>query len=245
VYQAFTICVFSGYTDGVIYSYNAATGARLKSFPAQTNSDSPLIAFGKIYGTVFPQSGAPYVAAWDVTTGQATWTNTDICPPLLANANILFTGCGAVDPTSGQPLWLENDEIPLSADVYTGAVYMSDGSGNVVALDGATGTQLWYAPVGGIGAGTLYGNNGGVFWKTDARTGRSISMTHPYGCNFTPNSVANGVVFGGTKNCGTVAVNAATGQLLGKLSTASNTAPVVAGSSVYLLVGKVLYSYKP
>jgi hypothetical protein len=79
----------------------------------------------------------------------------------------------------------------------------------------------------------------------DGKTGNAIPYKTPYGCDFAPEAIVNGVVIGVTQGCGTVAVNAKTGGYLATLSRTSRTAPVVAGSLVFITVGKSLVALKP
>jgi outer membrane protein assembly factor BamB len=264
IYSVFVNCNSESIPGYSLYSFDAATGKPGRVYPAGANQ--PVFAFGNIYVRVDPDEGSggySGLAAFNATTGRRLWKvpNSDDIPA-FANRNVLYTQSGARNPKTGAVLWSAPPDVGLrSADVNSGMVYgqLNTFVNNVyststVGLNGATGDILWSAPGDGasswpvyfyIGVGTLYGQLNGMVHAIDGKTGNAIPYKTPYGCDFAPEAIVNGVVIGVTQGCGTVAVNAKTGGYLATLSRTSRTAPVVAGSLVFITVGKSLVALKP
>jgi hypothetical protein len=262
VYDEYVNCNSESSPGFYIVAYDAATGKKKHTYPGGV--DAPVLAYGKLFVRIDlneGDDGPDGLTAFDVATGSQLWqiSGSDQVP-LFANKNILYTENEALNPNSGHTLWTAPDGYGglHNADVSSGRVYgghydQTSGTRTAAALNGLTGEPIWSdAPSDQvnswptdyyIGGSSLYGQIDGHVAKIDASTGARIPLRAPYGCNFAPQAVVNGVVIGTTQGCGTVAVNAANGQYLSTLIP-TNSAPAIAGDRVYVVSGKKLLALK-
>ena len=238
--------VFYTEREGTVNALDLGTGAlKWQAF---------LGDFGYVHGTPAIDSGTVYVAlvtgggsavtlfALDETTGAVRWRHASPAP--AANA---FT-TPAVDGTSvywydysGKTLHATNvadgvdrwtyampDKGFQGPTVWAGIVYVTDGVGDIIAIDAPTGTEFWRASVGSaitsaptLAGGVLYVGdytgamyainplNGSRIWKAPL-VGRTVDLSSPV--------VAEGLVFVGVfateTGAGRIcALNAATGTI--------------------------------
>jgi len=151
----------------------------------------------------------------------------------------------AYDARSGRPLWTKPAFAVGTLAASEGALFYNEYP-NVVALDQATGTQLWASPVlTGSTTGAPAVANGLVFvtssslWALDAATG-AVVWSAPAASGWGP-VVANGVVYASSLSGEWDAFAERDGSLLWSVTISSgcfggctDAVPVVAHGTLYL-----------
>ncbi|MGW3955423.1 outer membrane protein assembly factor BamB family protein [Streptomyces sp. NPDC004752] len=200
------------------------------------------------------------VRTLDAVTGRRRWT-TKYRPDypydgaLVLADGILYAGTPdghvlALAPVTGKPYWKQRvsgcvNTAPL---VHGGTLYVNNGRGeHVLALDSATGTQLWRTllptPFGAlhttpaIDGSTLYvGCRDGRLWALDAATG-AVRWHVPTGGRVDSSPyVLDGTVYFGSEDGHLWAVDAENGRVRWKVRTAGevHSSPVVVNGVVYV-----------
>ena len=163
--------VFARSKDRFLYALDAATGSLLWRFDTEYSVGPRGGGFGhqaKVAG------GVVYVAyvagsrliALDATTGDLLWVNNDanvnsqpavfgktVYAPFRRGSRYnIYRGSYALDIATGEPLW--SSSLLSSITVSDGVVYSGSRS-TVIAIDEATGANLWQYTTNNSVAGTL------------------------------------------------------------------------------------------
>jgi outer membrane protein assembly factor BamB len=259
------VCAFSGANGKPRWSYipdcNCQFNGSVESPPVYSN--------GVVYYGVsgFPGQSDPYVVALNAQSGTPLWTydagpggSLGSAPLAVSGGNVFFDcvttgnveGICAVNQSGGSLLWQAATGNNTTAfSIQAGVLYASNDQNIVVAVNAATGAQLWsstgaigksgYAPAIAGGAVYVAGNTSlSGLRATNGKQGWSA----PLSCapESSP-SVANGVVYvyQGGNNCPAVsAFNAKTGALLSSFTTSVasfNVSPVIANGTLYVTNG--------
>ncbi len=200
--------------NGILYGFNAATGAELWSQSIGGAATSPALVKGVVYA-----AGYFTMHAYDAATGTPLWTAT--LPGLVRSAPAVAGGRVFVSTEVGGP----RDR-------------------NLVALNPSTGAVLWTKPVGQIqlaspivGGNTVYLCSANGLYALYATHGY-IRWSRPGGCNMdTTPALAQGVLYTDSQASGVMAFSASTGALLWSAGTGDNTAPTVANGVLYAPTG--------
>ncbi len=211
--------------------------------------------FGYVHGTPAVDSGSVYVAvvtgsgtavtmfALDETTGAVRWRHTSPAPSANAFTTPAVDGTSvywydysgrmlhATDVADGVDRWTYPmpDKGFQGPTVWAGIVYVTDGGGDILAIDAPTGTEFWRTNVGSaitsaptLAGGVLYVGdytgsmyainplNGSRIWKA-LLVGKAVDLSSPV--------VAEGLVFVGVFATETgagriAALDAATGSIV-------------------------------
>jgi outer membrane protein assembly factor BamB len=179
----------AGIADGVVYAgtarngthaLEAATGRPLWHVETSESTGTAVVANGYVYVGMSSEDQTGHLRALDARTGRVAWEiDEPFQSPAVANG-VLYTGSStgfiaAVDPSSGAIKWRTRIRSPLHPlAVVGGVVYApSDQEHRVLALDAATGGQLWTLPVDGpiqccvaVAKGSLFvGTNAGTLYS--------------------------------------------------------------------------------
>ncbi len=215
--------VFVADSTGVVYSLDASTAAQNWSTSingAETNS-ATTVYNGKVYaGTHNFDNSAPTLVALDETLGNVVWsydyylTNSGITGMINCN------GAAVADEDGEQGL-----------EVYFG-VYNWGGVGpQAVALNEATGAELWTANIGGNSTSTPAVHDGRVFIGSDDGNLYALDATN-YGAElwtfqtggevYSAPVVADGMVYFGSLDHYVYAVDEYTGALIWSYDTGAS-----------------------
>jgi outer membrane protein assembly factor BamB len=133
-----------------IFALNATTGAAVWSFTtAWPVAWVSMAAGGEVY--VVSVNCSSFVCgvgtqALDATDGTVDWEAAVGGHPLAVGDGIMYRSpYDAIDSATGAQLWWHNS-FPTAAAIAHGVVYTSSGRA-LGAFDGATGTELWSAPL--------------------------------------------------------------------------------------------------
>ena len=241
--------VFSAALDRRMLAYNADTGEIAWTSDLLVDA-SPTLKNRVLY--VASQNGT--LTALDAQTGTEMWSARGHC--CVTNQSPVVDGgrvfqmredhtLTAYDALSGEQLWkIEAFSVGTVAAAY-GMLFYSFFP-DVVALDQATGAQLWTAPVASAARTEVPAvANGLVFvthsqlWALDAWTG-AVVWSAPATSAVGP-TVANGVVYASSLNGEWDASDERDGALLwsvtvdsGCFGTCTVTLPVIANGTLYL-----------
>ena len=162
--------VVVGGADGYLYALSLADGSRRwrgetegatldsekEGFDRKTIQGSPAIADGKVY----VGSRDAHLYAFELESGKQLWRNGKPAPwvvtsPVVWGGRIYFGSSdgrfvAAVDPDSGKRVWFFRtpDSVIASPVLADSVLYVADMSGNLFALDAATGTERWRTSLG-------------------------------------------------------------------------------------------------
>ena len=188
------------------------------------------------------------VVQWSVDSGPVSGE------PVIAG-NVVYTASGgggmglvsALDLATGTPIWTaETQDLPPGASVATNqhSVFAGTVSGNLLALDIATGERQWEFQAAGqlsspvVADGLVFiVDDSGLVSAVDASTG-VLAWQFATGQGATTPAVANDMVIAGGSADGTLfALNVTTGAMVWHIADASGTGatPVISGSNVYIL----------
>jgi len=193
--------VFFGSSDSKVYAVNTSTGQLIWSYQtgAMINQSGPAIANGLLY--VGSRDG--YLYALDVNTGALVWRyavnniSLEMSSPTVVNNIVYIAGWHdiivgtsnkgsvyAINASTGQLVWekYQNTGFGSSPIVADGKLFITNESGDLLAMDAITGTQLWTRTILSNGAspavmnGIVYVGGGGTnyFYAIDAITGIDI-----------------------------------------------------------------------
>ncbi len=239
--------VFYTEREGTVTALDLGTGAvKWQAF---------LGDFGYVHGTPAVDSGSVYVAmvtgggtavtmfALDETTGAIRWRHASPAPAANAFTTPAVDGTTvywydysgrmlhATDVANGADRWTYPmpDKGFQGPTVWAGIVYVTDGVGDVLAIDAPSGTEFWRTSVGSaitsaptLAGGVLYVGdykgsvhainplNGSTIWKAPL-VGKAVDLSSPV--------VAEGLVFVGVFATETgagriAALDAATGSIV-------------------------------
>ena len=241
--------VFAGALDQRMLAYNADTGEIAWTSDLLVAA-SPTLKNGVLY--VASQNGT--LTALDAVTGTAIWSARGHC--CVTNQSPVVDGgrvfqmreddtLTAYDALSGEQLWsIEAFSVGTLAAAY-GMLFYSFYP-DVVALDQATGAQLWTAPVAtaartevpAVADGLVFVTHSQL-WALDASTG-AVVWSAPATSAVGP-TVANGVVYASSLDGEWDAFDERDGTLLwsvtfggGCFGTCTVTLPVIANGTLYL-----------
>ena len=150
----------------------------------------------------------------------------------------------AYDAVSGEQLW-QIDAFSVGTLAAGSGMLFYSYFPDVVALDQATGAEVWRAPVGSARAGSPAVANGMVFvtqsslWALDAVTGATV-WSAPASSAVGP-TVANGIVYASNQSGEWDAFDQRSGTLLWSVTFGTGcsgdctvTLPVIADGALYL-----------
>lgn len=228
--------VYVGSADGRLYALDRRTGAeRWRADAGSAVQSSPAVSGDRVYFTTRDNA----IHAVDRRTGDPVWR--------------VATGETLPFPW-GYEGW---DYILSSPVVVDGVVYAGSGDGGVYALDGATGRQLWRYRTGGrvrsspaVVDGVAYvGSTDGWLYALDASSGEPRWRFETEGVSLnsadfgydrrsitSSPAVVDGVVYIGSRDARTYAVDAATGRELWRVEEGSAwtiSSPAVADGVIY------------
>jgi outer membrane protein assembly factor BamB len=241
--------VFASSLYSTFLAYKADTGEI-----AWTSELRDVRASPTLHGrTLYVGSFDGRLAALDAETGAPKWsTNAECCifdqAPVVDGGRVFQMRTDdtltAYDAQSGEQLWSKS-EFSVGTLAAARAMVFFNYYPNVVALDAATGAELWTAPLGAASASAPAVANKAVFVTTsnlralDVATG-AVLWEAPAASIWGP-SVANGVVYASSLNGEWDAFDERTGSLLWSVTsgsgcggTCTNSTPVIANGTLYL-----------
>ena len=266
-----------GTTYGALCAYHRGTGHRAWSYgharnglPESALLDNPVYADGVVYAGYSDTSqccgsGASIVAL-DASTGAAKWTynlgnpNSSPSSDIALGQDYVYFACGvyatgvcAASKSDGTLAWSLNlGGGNFAISMRNGVVYANwanGGSAELLALDGATGAQLWSFPYAGgncmspqpaalVGANVYFADTVCVVRALRARNGKQV-WSGAAGSEAAP-SLANGVLYEdeqGPNSPETSAFDAATGAFLWSNPTPGSTLhppPIILDGTLYI-----------
>lgn len=219
--------IYFGSDDGSLYALDTETHQPVWKFAAGGIIRSrPAI----LEGVVYASSDDGVLHALDISTGAEKWQAS------IGSAHVR-TG-GPYDTGSAY------DYRQSSPTVADGVIYVGSGTGELFAIEAASGKQLWsfQAPsrirsAAAVAEGMVYiGDSNGQLHALDAKTGAEI-WNQP-GCDVPSPAVAGGSVFCGGRGTHEVhARDAATGELKWKFPIGYSwvdSSPVIVEDSLYI-----------
>jgi len=228
--------VFVAASNGWVHSLDAATGAPAWSTFIGANPNGPIaVANGKVYsGTHNMDASNPTLVALDEVTGAVVWIYDHIAwhPPTVGMIN--SNGVAVVDGDEDGDL-----------EVYFGIVTW-EGTGNeAIALDEATGAEIWTQNLKGWSTSTPAVHNGRVYmgsddhniYALDAETGDYVWSFPTGAAVWSAPAVADGKVFAGSLDHTLYALDEATGDLIWSYYTSVSRiwgSPAVADGKVFV-----------
>jgi outer membrane protein assembly factor BamB len=169
--------------DFTLYAIDATTGAELWSTTGGGNS-TPVVSNGTVYSGSHVGVADGQITASDVVTGAEMWTFTatdtgDMNSPAVADGLVYATAVGG-------------------SRIHHGWVF---------AVDAATGTQRWTAPLEdrvlsapAIANGVVYAHSEVAIYALDAATGARLwRFVTPKGVQYSSPTIANGLLYAGTE----------------------------------------------
>lgn len=241
--------VFANSLYQTLLAYDAASGEIVWTSALTDVRASPTLLNGKLYVGSFDGT----LAVLDAETGLPIWSAQGHCcvfdqAPVAAGGRVFQMRTDhtltAYDATSGRELW-KKPAFSVGTFAAANGMLFFNSYPDLVALDQATGAQIWTAPVLPNGSGAPAVADGLVFTEgaeltaLDAMTG-AVVWSAPAASAWGP-TVANGVVYASSLNGEWDAFDARTGTLLWSVTTGSgcggtcaNAVPVVADGMLYL-----------
>ena len=239
--------VFASSLYSTFLAYKADTGEI-----AWTSQLRDVRASPTLHGrTLYVGSFDGRLAALDAETGAPKWsTNAECCifdqAPVVDGGRVFQMRTDdtltAYDAQSGEQLWSKPAFATGTQAAAYGMVFFTDFP-NVVALDAATGEEVWRALGAGSAAPVVANRHVFVIQATlmalDAATG-AVAWEAPAASIWGP-SVANGVVYASSLNGEWDAFDERSGALLWSVTsgsgcggTCTNSTPVIANGTLYL-----------
>jgi outer membrane protein assembly factor BamB len=266
--------VFVGTDSGSFYAFSASGCGGHLCYPLWSVSlgtyagGIPTVSGALVY--ILTHNGvASILYALDAATGAVRWDAvTGCCTPAVVTAGNGFVyvasqadrdveafragGCGAPSCT---PVWTVTGEYFLAASAANGVVYVTSGiccpqTGNLMALDGSTGTQLWTYNTGGgfsppaVANGMVYDAANESVYAIGATQGALIWSSTP-GTAISGTPVVAGRVLYMSTSDQRLALDAETGQTLWTASVTSgaNSAAVANGIVYFPSPDHYVYAY--
>jgi outer membrane protein assembly factor BamB len=241
--------VFANSLYSTLLAYDAETGAIAWTSNLTDVRASPTLSNGTLYVASFDGT----LTALDVETGTRKWSAAGGCcvfdqAPVVDGDRIFQMRTNATltayDAHNGTLLWSKS-EFSIGTQAASGGLLFFNHFPNVVALDQATGTQLWASEVSNSQTGAPAVANGLVFvtssslFALDAATG-AVVWSAPAASGWGP-VVANGVVYASSQSGEWDAFDERDGALLWSVTVGSgcggscaNAVPVVSKGTLYL-----------
>jgi len=239
--------VFASSIYSTFLAYNADTGEI-----AWTSELTDVRASPTLHGrTLYVGSFEGRLSALDAETGTTKWSTERRCciydqAPVIDDGRVFQMRTDgtltAYDAQSGEQLWSKPAFATGTQAAAYGMVFFTDYP-NVVAVDAATGEEVWRALGAGPAAPAVANRHVFVIQATlmalDAATG-AVAWEAPAASIWGP-SVANGVVYASSLNGEWDAFDERTGSLLWSVTpssgcggTCTNNTPVIANGTLYL-----------
>jgi parallel beta-helix repeat protein len=242
--------------DNFVYALDGVTGAKLWSF--KTGNDvysSPVLADGVVY--VGSQDEKVY--ALNSSTGSQIWSRRFVngyhTSTVAVVDGVVYLGGGdgyvyALKASDGSTFWSfrTNSNLYSCPAVSSGVVYfgsMDANTGNMYAIDAATGVKVWNYSTGymnlvssspAVVNGVVYfGSDDRLIYALNAATGEKIWNFATGAFTESSPAVVNGVVYIGANNNNLYALNANTGDKIWSFaaSNAITSSPAVLDGVVY------------
>ncbi|MEV0283023.1 PQQ-binding-like beta-propeller repeat protein [Kribbella sp. NPDC050820] len=190
---------------GLLVALDAKTGTQIWAAPmsgATMSDGTPVVSDGHVY---VGNETADRVISYNLQTGAQEWTGAaalggwqDGIPSAADGRVFIGSGNGIIarNGSTGATLWsyrsswpslVNGNATPAAAAIKGDVVYMGFPSGEVAALNAATGAVIWKRLLPGqqyrggsftspaLSGNTLFvGSNGGSFYALDARTGQPL-----------------------------------------------------------------------
>jgi eukaryotic-like serine/threonine-protein kinase len=253
---------YVGTMSGNVYALDAITGSTLWTYNTGTKIfTTPTVANGMVYvgsadnWNYYALNAADGSLAWSFHTGGGTFSSVTVVN------NIAYIGSTdknmyALDANNGNTIWTFTSagEIRDSPAVVDGVIYFGCfvgstdvGSGNLYALNAATGTEIWSSPTGdsdtysnscpAVVGGVVYvGSTDHHLYAFKASDGTQIwNFPTPAKVSSSP-AVHNGIVYVGCESGDFYAINAATGTQVwtAKAGGIIYSSPAIADGVVYV-----------
>jgi len=232
--------VFIAASSGSVYCLDGDTGATIWSTNIGASPNGPItVVNGKVYsGTHNMNISSPTLVALDESTGAIIWTYDHHLWPLASpreTAGMINSNGVAVADGDGDG----------DLEVYFGIVTWGGSGNEAIALDEATGAEVWTQNLNGwststpaVHDGKIYiGSDDGNVYALDAGTG-SVVWTYLTGGNvWASPAVADCKVFFGSWDHMFYAINESDGALIWSYDTSSSRmlgSPAVAYGNVYV-----------
>jgi outer membrane protein assembly factor BamB len=253
--------VYAGAGDGRLYAVEAQTGAVLW----EIGGFEALEATGAIAGDVLVVGGySKRVLALNRLTGEELWSFTSgyvvqAAPLLVENQVYIATDHSvyALDLPTGQLLWEaatgETDAF-MSGPAYEAGVLYATGGNILLALESATGKEIWRATqemaFTGLAAanGLIYVGNFDRYLRAyDQHTGEERWKFEAGGVFWSSPAVSGQVVYAGNIDQFLYALNAETGEQLWSFKMAGEAVsePLVVEDTVYVSDSSHLVPHGP
>lgn len=228
--------VFIGASNGWIHCLDAATGAIIWSTLVGGSPNSPItVANGKVFsGTHNMDNSSPTLVALGELTGAIIWTynHTAWHQPTIGMVN--SNGAAVVDGDGDGDL-----------EVYFGIVTWQGVGNEAIALDEATGNEIWTQNLNGWSTSTpavhdgkvFIGSDDGKLYALDAATGAYVWNYQTGGPVWAAPAVADGKVFVGSLDHTLYALDEANGTLVWSYYTGASRmmgSPAVSCGKVFI-----------
>ena len=243
--------VFASSLYQPLLAYDAQTGAMVwRSSLVSDLRASPTLADGVLYVASFDGT----LNALDAATGAPIWSAPGPCcvfdqAPVVTGGRVFQIRTDhtltAYDARDGTKLW-SKDAFAVGTFAWSYGMLFYNEYPNVVAVDEATGAQVWAAPVLAATTTGAPAVADGLVFVTQANlvalnaASGAVVWTAPASSSWGP-SVANGVVYASSLNGEWDAFDEHTGALLWSITVGSgcggscaNAVPVVANGMLYL-----------
>jgi len=225
--------LYTGSGDGILYALNAETGEEAWSVGGFEAFEST----GAIAGDLLVTGGfSNVVKALDKNTGDEVWSyQTDYFPqgsPLIVNERVYIATDHAVytlDLQSGQLIWevaTGNESAFMGAPAFDEGVIYTTGGKLLLALDAASGDELWRVEKDeiflglAVANGMIYvGNWDHHFYAFDQLTGEEQWSFEAGGEFWSAPAVNGDVVYAGNIDHFLYALHPQTGELLWQFDT--------------------------
>lgn len=273
--------VYAASWGGALYCFDATTGERKWTWKSETGiaiHSSPAVVDGRVYigeGLHMDGDCSLYCITEDAQ-GQPTvlWKYTGTSH-MESSAQVvdgkLYTGAGedgvlCLNADTGELIWqykgVHSDCAPLVADgrCYFGTAYSFDAPRRLIAVDAATGTEIWHvdyeydvwgAPAAdgdfiyvGIGNGNVDisdENPYGEVQCVEAATGNVVWSFRPKDSVLGAVAVSDGKVFAGSRDGNLYALDAKTGAQAFAYATSKPDDPKAIVSSPAVAGGQVIF----
>jgi outer membrane protein assembly factor BamB len=210
-------------------------------------------------GVIYLGTNRGDLLALDAESGDELWTYTEVggnAGPAAVAGNVVYMGLGvtagnmglyALDRHTGKELWNFQTSSPIwltAPLLYDGKVYFGDQNGVFYAVDIGTHREVWRLDTGrsiywnaAADDGLVYFTGMGMMYAVDARTGKERWHSRS-SVDWSPLTIASGVIYAGALDNGFAAINAQTGDELWSFrdvmtDRANWSAPAVADGVVF------------
>jgi outer membrane protein assembly factor BamB len=200
--------IYVGDMSGMVYAFDASTGATRWTFAASGAITSPAVAGGLVYAA----SGDGHVYELNARSGRLVWSTslgvaTESSPAVVDGS--LFVGADdnrvyALDASRGTIRWVfrTGGQVRSSPAVADGVIFIGSDDRRVYAFDEVTGQAVWTArtvfastAAPAVANGVVYvGVDNGTVMALSAASGAKLWQGHSFGAHVATPIVADGAV---------------------------------------------------